>query len=182
MKFVPKNTEVSIKWAFRIYIQCMEHCEGIADRKYKLDDLWQSRDPDHLCGMLSRFCLEVNQRNGAPYTLKSILQILTNLQSYSLSCDKEALHFMSVKDAWFSSLHHVFSNVSRLLHKEGVGASKMQARVITVVEEQQLWETGTIGTDSPLSLLNGVFFYCGMHLCLRGGEEHRSLKCSQFCI
>ena len=25
-------------------------------------------------------------------------------------------------------------------------------------------------------------YYCGLHLCLRGGDEHRSLKLSQFVV
>ena len=38
---------------------------------------------------------------------------------------------------------------------------------------------GTLGTGSP-SLMNAVFYNNGKILCLRGGEEHRKLKISQF--
>ena len=37
-----------------------------------------------------------------------------------------------------------------------------------------------MGTRSPASLLRAVFFYNGKDFCLRGGEEHGSLKLSQF--
>ena len=37
-----------------------------------------------------------------------------------------------------------------------------------------------LGTHNPLSLFCAVFFYNGKKFCLRGGEEHRSLKISQF--
>ena len=57
---------------------------------------------------------------------------------------------------------------------------KAQARVITTQEEEALWTTGVVGTTSPNSLLNAVFFYCGVYLCLCGGDEHRDLKYSQF--
>ena len=47
-------------------------------------------------------------------------------------------------------------------------------------EEDVLWKTGTLGTGSPSSLVNAVFYNNGKILCLRGGEEHRKLKISQF--
>ena len=49
----------------------------------------------------------------------------------------------------------------------------MQARIVTIAEEEQLWASGAIGTETPEALQNAVFFYCGIYLCLRGGEEHR---------
>ena len=49
------------------------------------------------------------------------------------------------------------------------------AEVFTKEEEQALWEKGTLGTTSPKSLLNAIFFFNGKNVCLRGGEEHRCL-------
>ena len=39
---------------------------------------------------------------------------------------------------------------------------------------------GVLGVKTPETLLNAVFFYSGMFLILRGGEERRKLKLSQF--
>ena len=58
----------------------------------------------------------------------------------------------------------------------------MQARIVTISEEEQLWASGAIGTETPEALQNAVFFYCGIYLCLRGGEEHRQLKLLQFKV
>ena len=44
--------------------------------------------------------------------------------------------------------------------------------VFSTDEEDVLWETGTLGTGSPSSLMNAVFYNNGKILCLRGGEEH----------
>ena len=181
-KFVPKNTSVALNWAFRIFSHWVDHSQGINGRNYKPEDLWLCRDAESFCEMMSLFCLEVKQKNGNPYTPKSILQILTNLQSYAHSQDSESFPFMNQKDARFKRIHDVVDNVSRQLHEDEVGVSKVQARSVTVAEEQQLWESGVIGTSTPTSLLNAVFYYCGLHLCLRGGDEHRNLKLSQFVI
>ncbi len=38
------------------------------------------KEGSYISTMLSLFCVEVKQRNGNPYTPKSILQVVTNLQ------------------------------------------------------------------------------------------------------
>ena len=43
------------------------------------------------------------QRNGNPYTPKSILQVVTNLQHYSRTHNSNSLHFMNTKDFRFST-------------------------------------------------------------------------------
>ena len=47
-------------------------------------------------------------------------------------------------------------------------------------KEEQLWEMSILGNTNPESLLNSVFFLSGINLVLRGGEQHRGLKLSQF--
>ncbi len=47
-------------------------------------------------------------------------------------------------------------------------------------EEQRLWESGVLSCDSPASLVHAVFYYNGLNFVLRGGQEHRDLKISQF--
>ena len=79
----------------------------------------------------------------------------------------------------FKSLHNAMNNLSKQLLGAGVGAEKQQARVITEDEESELWRKGIIGPGSPKSLVNAMFYYCGILFCLRGGSEHRELKYSQ---
>ena len=57
--------------------------------------------------MISLFCLEVKQKNRNPYTPKSILQILTNLQSYAHTQDPESFPFMNQKDVRIKHIHDV---------------------------------------------------------------------------
>ena len=60
------------------------------------------------------------------------------------------------------------------------GVKKRQAEPITVEEENKLWEKGVLGESDPQTLLDTVLFLCGIHFALRSGQEHRSLKLSQF--
>ena len=82
----------------------------------------------------------------------------------------------------FKPLHNVLNNISNKLLADGVGAEKKQARIISAAEEEIHWEKKVLGSHSPSSLLNSIFFYCGLYLCLWGGGEHRELKFSQFQV
>jgi len=42
-----------------------------------------------------------------------------------------------------------------------------------------LWDAGVLNTHTPLGLQNAVFYAIGKTFCLRGGQEHRTLKLSQ---
>ena len=89
---------------------------------------------------------------------------------------------MSGKDERFTQLHTVVDNLCRKLHKNRIGASKLQARVVTDAEEEELWRSSVMGCKTSRALQNAVFYFCGIYLCLRGGHEHRGLKLSQFVI
>ena len=54
------------------------------------------------------------------------------------------------------------------------------AAVITPEEEEKLWESGAIGIYSPEVIVRCIFYYIGKIFCLRGGQEQRDLKPSQF--
>ncbi|XP_011406856.1 PREDICTED: uncharacterized protein LOC105314397 [Amphimedon queenslandica] len=153
MKYVPKNTTTGINWAFCLFSDWTEQLS------YQPELLWTLRDPEKFSTMISQFCLE----------------------SYAHTKDEGALPFMSQKDGRFKSIHTVL-NVSCELHQEGVGTEKVQARIVTNLEENLLLDMGVLGVHSPVALQNAVFFYCGVYLCLRGGDEHRELKNSQFYI
>ena len=43
-----------------------------------------------------------------------------------------------------------------------------------------LWKKDVLNTKTPIGLQRAVFFYVGKVCCLRGGEEQRNLKLSQF--
>ena len=90
------------------------------------------------------------------------------------------MNFLDEKDPRFASLRGVRDTVARKLHEEGIGASVKHSEALTSEEEEKLWTSGLLGTESPRSLANAVFFSNGKILCLRGGREHYTLKLSQF--
>ena len=49
--------------------------------------------------------------------------------------------------------------------------------MISVEEEDKLWSSGAI---NPKELQRSVFYYVGKIFCIRGGDEQRNLRPSQF--
>lgn len=70
--------------------------------------------------------------------------------------------------------------MARELRQAGVGASVSHTSVINAEEKVMLWNSGAIGIYSPKALVWCIFYYVGKAFCLRGGQEQRELKPSQF--
>ena len=59
----------------------------------------------------------------------------------------------------------------------GAGAKRGKAEVITPEEEEEkLWITATLGDHSPKSLLNTIFYMCGIYFTQQSGQEHHQLR------
>ena len=170
-------------WAFNVFKEWLKfYASGESEEpvvEYVEADLF-SEDAEKVCAIMCKFVLEARQQNGNHYSPKTLLQLSTNLQSWALAQNPNACRFMDARDPSFHPFHNVLNNTSKKLLASGVGSVKKQAKVITPDEEDILWSKGVIGTHTPTSLLNAVFFYCGVYFCLRGGNEHRQLKLSQF--
>jgi len=84
------------------------------------------------------------------------------------------------QDVSFKLLKNVCDSVFKKLYSKGIGVETKATLVILMNEEDKLWTSGMLSMDSPIGLLRAVFFYNGKHFCLRGGQEQRNLKLSQF--
>ena len=62
---------------------------------------------------------------------------------------------MSVSDMHFHGLRGMMGSIFQTLRKEGLGAEVKQAYLITVKEEEKLWESKTLGDHNPSSFCIG---------------------------
>ena len=83
------------------------------------------------------------------------------------------------KRSTFSKILLVCDSFHRHLHSMGIGTESKPTEVLTREDEERLWESGILSTDTPDSLSNAVFFLNGKNFCLHGGTDHRKLTFSQ---
>ena len=93
------NSERSHQWAFRVYELWVSTVKDV-----RVGDLWGD-DKEKLCNNLCKF-VEVCQSCGKPYTPKTLLQLLTNLQSVAFERNENAFHFMNYKDVSIKPLYY----------------------------------------------------------------------------
>ena len=105
---------------------------------------------------------------------------MAGLQCYIYSEKKSVLKLADPGNFTFLQLHQLLENRYRELHAQGVGTTRRRAEVITMDKEEQLWQSSVLSTKSPLSFIRAVFYLNGVNFVLRGGDEHRKLKLSQF--
>ena len=174
---VPKNTSRSNSWAVRVFNQWIEQQNKRMDATYPLDLLEKEYDPSVISECLQRFVSEARRADETNYPPKTIYQMLCGLLCYSRENQSD---FLDRKDNRFKKLHATCNVIFQALHDQGIGVQKRATPVVSQANEDKLWEAGVLNTSTPIGLQRVVFYYIGKVCCIRGGEEQRNLKPSQF--
>ena len=143
------------------------------------EHLLSNGNPDVVCGWLCRFVQETRKVDGSRYPPSTIRSLLSAFQRV-MEKNKLSYRLFDTSDLRFSDLRKTLDTVCVDLRKNGIGVSRNHAPVFFPEDEQLMWDSGTVGTDSPWKLLRAVFMAVGLHLSLRGGQEHRDLVAEQF--
>ncbi len=52
-----------------------------------------------------------------------------------------------------------------------------KVEVITINAEDQMWTSNTLGESTEKQVVETLVYLFGLHFALRGGKEHRRLRC-----
>lgn len=129
--------------------------------------------------LLPLFFTFVKRQDGEEYQSDTIFSIACGLMKYF---EINGKNFQLLSGEQFKSVRNVISNTMRKKVVAGVGLFKKKADPIPPPIEEQLWENGHLGTDTPQKLLRTMFWLIGVNFGLRGGQEHRSLTMDNFKI
>jgi hypothetical protein len=176
--FVPSNTTMDTNKCLKLFSQWAEERNKIfpSDQQVPVDTLLTD-DNGLLFQWLCRFSTEIRKQDGSPYPPRTINHYLMGLQRYIRAEKKSNLNLLT--DSSFLPLKKLLDTLYRKLHSAGVGCSVQRTQAVTEDDEDILWRSGVLDTDTPQGLLNCVFFLNGKNFCLRGGIEHCNLSPSQ---
>ena len=130
---------------------------------------------DELNELISYFVFEVKKQDGREYPANSLHSLVSSLQRYlKTQCGK---NFRFFNDDFFSKLRTSLDTVMKERSAAGIGVESKRAEVISLEEENRLWAKNILGEDSGTQLVETLVYLFGLHLALRGGKEHRRLRC-----
>ena len=131
------------------------------------------------CLIVARFMrfsiLEVRREDGKQYTPGTIRSLLCGLNR--MLKDNGAI--LDKGNPVFRELLLTLDTVTSGLLRQGIGATRKSAPIISREHEMLFWEKCLHGYDSPKSLQRPVFFCIGLHFVLRGVDEQHSLMMEQ---
>ena len=175
-----KKTESKMNWGVRTYtdwrnyrLETYNYDVGIyfADLG-NLAELTKENFEYAMC----RFIPEVTKQKGeGPYPGKTLYQLVVAIQKF-LNLNKFNWRLIDMKSTEFEDLRNVLDNVMKERTEMGVGTVKRQAEFISYEYEEELWDKGLLGEDTPEKLRNTVLYLLGIHLALCGVEEHYLLR------
>ena len=181
--YTPEKTDTSTKWLLKNFLEWKEWKEsrsGTADTTVS-EDILHCTYPDLLSHWLGHFAVALRMQSGMQYPTRTVYYLLAGVQWHMRSINPNAPNLRDkIRDKSFTALHNILDFLFKGVWGRNIGISTTHHQPFTRDEINQLWESGVIGTASPQSLLNAVFFYNGMQFCLWGGDEHRKLKLVQF--
>ncbi|XP_066288271.1 zinc finger MYM-type protein 3-like [Branchiostoma lanceolatum] len=189
-KRIPKKTQQSTRYGVSVWRdwalnrnQCSTLNNVEVGDKFFIVPVQLSRSitAEEMDFWLARFVWEIRKQDGTPYPPNTLYVIVTALLRHfreELGCHD--MNFLDKKDSRFAEFRKALDARMKELAAAGVGAERRQADPLTQEDEDKLWTTGTISTNTSMGLSYCVFYYNCKVFGLRGMDEHRRLQIEQY--
>ena len=153
----PANTLKNNMWALKTF----KEWRVTRNTRYPADpcpeEILVTDNKQILCEWLCNFISEARKANGEEYTPCSLYLILAGLQRHIRQV-KVSEEINIFQDVAFKSLRNVCDSIFKRLHSKGIGTEAKATPVMSVNEEDVLWNKKILDLDTPIGLLQAVFF------------------------
>ncbi|XP_023930382.1 uncharacterized protein LOC106174167 [Lingula anatina] len=114
-------------------------------------------------------------------TWRSLTSVAAGLQRFMRNvCNRRDVWLLKKDDPHFKSLREALEARRKTLFRQGIGTNPSRADPVGVDDEQQLWETGVISTETSSGLSYAVYFYNEKIFGFRARDEHDKLMAEQY--
>ena len=174
-----KRTEAKMNWGVRAYnewrsvrLSDSENCD-IRILNSDLNSVEFLRHEDFEYSMC-KFIAEVTKvRDGSDYPGSTLYQLCVAIQKFLVS---KGLKWKLIEGGDFEELRNTLDNVMKERAANSIGTIKKRAELLSLIEENFLWESGVLGDDCPDKLRSTVLFLLGINVGLRARDEHYQLR------
>lgn len=170
---IPKKTQLDTKYCIKVWHEWRNYRNSIDDTSQVPED-FKKLDKKQLSFWLSCFILEVRKQDSSEYPPNTLHHICCGIMRYLRQNGQPDIDFF--RDPTFGEFKATLDAEMKRLQTKGVGSKKRQAEPLTEDEEEKLWGNHQLGAHTPQSLVNTIFFMCGVYFALRSGQEHRALR------
>ena len=133
--------------------------------------------PTELNTILERFYAEVCKKDGSDYEPESLGVMQASLDRYL----KERNYSTSiVRGGEFYTSNLALKGKATQLRESGKGSRPNASKPLTAAEEEELWQSGKLGSSNPESLLHTVWYLTTQYFGFRGCQEHNSAEIPDF--
>jgi hypothetical protein len=175
---VPKNTRKHTSWGVNVYVD-WARSRNENSKDFEPENLKYPYAPDDLSSLsveeinywLSKFCVDVRQRNGEEYRHEVLYSLFCAINRVIRESKPGLVLFKSPE---LKPLQNVLDGRLKYLQSKQDPFRK-KASAVSENDEEKLWLSGALGTHSPRVLLDTLVFMVGKIFALRGGDEHRNL-------
>lgn len=128
---------------------------------------------DEICYSMSRFVCEIKKKNGEEYPAETLYELVISIQLY---LEMHGRELKLLDDPAFSQLAHTLDNTMKERTRAGFRVKRRQAQPISFDEEDTMWKSSVLGTDTPQKLFDTLLYMLGLNFALRAAQEHRNLR------
>lgn len=171
-----RKTESKSRWAVNLFNSWLENRQdnyGNRNDIKKIQSDLLTMDHETLNYSLGAFITEVRKENRQEYRGNTLYEIIIAIQHYLRENER---YVTLMDDTEFEGMRKMLDKKMKDLASSGIGIERRQSEVITVADEDDMWEKGILGTDTAEKLRDTLLFLLGLNFALRGGAEHYNLR------
>ncbi|XP_061744155.1 uncharacterized protein LOC133543550 [Nerophis ophidion] len=165
-----ENTRLATRYAVRIFR------DYLGEKAHSPD--FESLPKAELCARLRSFYAEARAKSGHLYSKSSLVSIRSSLNRH-LNEPPFCRTLDLTKDPELRGANLTLAAVIRRLEAQGAGPV-VQKQAIARADLRRLYASSMFDADTPLGLLNKVWFETCMYFCTRGRENQRELREDSF--
>ena len=178
----PRNTLRNNKWAVNHFTRWQEeHNEKFAgDPENQIPaDILKNTDPNLLTKWLSLYAEEARRQDGKLFPANSVYMLLAGIARHMRAITPGFPNILNATNLHYKPLHDSLESTFRKRKEIDALSENKPAEPLSVEEEERLWSSGALSTDTPKGLLRAVYFLNAKHFGVFGGNKHRLMKLSQ---
>lgn len=168
-----KNKNKNTAKTTNTWVKRFEAWRSFKNMPYKLEEVPKAE----LDKVLQLFFAELRKKDGSEYEPESLRTMLASLDRFLREKGKQ---YSILRDREFESCRKVLNGKAIELRENGKGKRMNRADSLSEQEEEQLWQTGVLGSNNPKSLNYTVFFVLSQQFGTRGCQEHHQLRIEHF--